>query len=667
MAIVARLVADVSAVQGKWFKEVFNVEFTVLSVRAVSYVARALINGLPGERVLLLGNEAIARGAVEAGVQVAASYPGTPSSEILGTLAEVADHFGIYVEWSVNEKVALEVAIAASYCGLKAMASMKHVGLNVAHDAFMTAAHIGAKGGLVLVSADDPFAWSSQNEQDNRYVARQAYVPVFEPCNPQEAKDMIAYAFDFSEKHNHPVMLRTTTRVSHARSEVVLGEVRREKRRGAYVRDPGLLMYDAAGARKNRVLMVQRFNRISEVVSDLPYNSLHLVKAAKLGVVGCGLSYNYLMEAVRWLKLEGKLSSLKIGVTYPVPRQLIARLLRKVDEILVVEELEPFVEDYVRSIAKDVNPLVEIHGKDVIPLIGELSTRVVTEGLARVAGCSLPINFSRLDKFREEAASLLPIRPPVLCPGCSHRASLYAIKIAAEKVANMDYGKGVRPVYSGDIGCYGLGYLPPIEAIDSAICMGGSLGLANGYAHIVKAPILAVIGDSTFLHAGIPALVNAVYSKAKFTAVILDNDTTAMTGFQPHPGSGLTATGEKTTRVRIEEVAKGCGVEFVEVMDPNNVKRGIELVEKALRFEGPSVIVFRRRCELLALGDKRRIEEKIVPYRVDSEKCKACGICVNNFGCPAILRRDKEFSIDVILCSGCGVCAEICPYRAILR
>ena len=626
-----------------------------------------LMKGAPGDRVLLMGNEAIARGAVEGGVQVAAAYPGTPSSEILDTLAEVADHFGIYVEWSANEKVAFEVALAASYCGLRAMASMKHVGVNVAHDPFMTSAHIGAKGGLVLVSCDDPYAWSSQNEQDNRFIARQAYVPVFEPCDPQEAKDMTAKCFELSEEFHHPIMLRPTTRVCHARADVVLGEVPKEKRKGVYEGRPDLLMYDARGARINRVRMLQRFEKIREAVNELPYNRLELLDDAKFGVIGCGLSYNYVKEAIRWLKLDGKLSLLKIGTTYPVPEKLIAELLHSVNEVLVVEELEPFVELYVNAIAKDVNPSVKVHGKDLIPLIGELSTRKVTEGLAKATGSKLFLDYSSLDKFCEESKPLLPMRPPVLCPGCPHRASLYAIKVTAKKVAATDYAEGVKPIFSGDIGCYGLGYLPPIEAIDSAICMGGSIGLANGYAHVVQAPIISIIGDSTFLHAGIPALINAVYNNARIMVAVLDNDTTAMTGFQPHPGSGLTATGLKTTRVIIEDVARGCGVKFVEVVDPNNIKEARKVVEKALKHEGPSVVVFRRKCGLLELRDKRKKGEKIIPFYIDSEKCEGCGICINPFGCPAIIKRDKSFFIDSILCSGCGVCSQVCPYQAIVR
>ena len=462
-------------------------------------------------------------------------------------------------------------------------------------------------------------------------------------------------------------MLRPTTRVCHAKSEVVLGDVPKKKRKIAWERRPDVLVYDSAGARRNRVRMVERFKKICEAVDKLPFNRLDLIDGAKFGVIACGLSHAYVKEAVRWLKLENKVSSLKLGITHPVPKDLIRSLLNSIDQVLVVEELEPFVELRVKAIAKDRNLSVEIHGKDLVPLIGELSPRIVTEALAKATGSKLPIDYGPIDRFCEETGSLLPRRSPALCSGCPHRASFYAIKVAAYKNAATEYGKGVKPIFSGDIGCYGLGYLPPLEAMDSIICMGASIGFANGLAHVIKAPIVAILGDSTFLHAGIPALINSVYNQAKITVVILDNDTTAMTGFQPHPGTGVNATGVKTSRVIIEDVARGCGVDFVEVVDPNDIKRAEECLERALKHDGSSVIVFRRRCVLLELREKRRRGKKIIPFHIDTEKCESCGVCVKAFGCPAIVKRDERFLIDDILCTGCGVCSQICPYKAIVR
>ena len=384
----------------------------------------AISTDAPGEKLFMLGNEAIARGAIEAGVQVAAAYPGTPSSEILETLTKAAKKFDIYVEWSTNEKVAFEVALAASICGVRAMASMKHVGVNVAHDPLMTASYIGAKGGLVLLSADDPWAWSSQNEQDNRYIAEQAYIPVLEPSSVQEAKDMMVDAFRLSEEFKHLFMVRSVTRISHGRSDVVLGEITRERRKGSFEKDRSWLVYTPVEARKNRPLMIERFERIRQAVNTLPYNQLKLVDRARLGIIACGLSYSYTLEAIKWLELEDKVSVLKIGTPHPLPQELVTKLLKSAAEIIIVEELEPFVENKVKAIAGEANIPVKIHGKDLLPVIGELSTRKVTEAIIRLTNTKSPVNFAELDKLSEETAPLLPWRPPTLCPGCSHRASL---------------------------------------------------------------------------------------------------------------------------------------------------------------------------------------------------------------------------------------------------
>ena len=621
----------------------------------------------PGERLFVLGNEAIARGAIEAGVQVAAAYPGTPSSEIMETLAGVAKELGMYVEWSVNEKVAFEVALAASICGVRAMTSMKHVGVNVAHDPLMTASYIGAKGGLVLVSADDPWMWSSQNEQDNRYIAEQGYIPILEPSSVQEAKDMMADAFKLSEEFKHLFMVRSVTRIGHARGDIVLGEILRERRKGSFNKDRSWLVYTPAEARKNKPLMLKRFERIRKATNTLAYNQLKLADGAKLGIIACGLSYSYALEAVKWLGIEDKVSVLKIGTPHPLPQELVTRLLNSVGKVLVVEELDPFVELHVKAIAGEANIPVKIHGKDLLPRIGELSTRAVTEAIAKLTNSKPPVDFAQLDKLGQEVAPLLPWRPPALCPGCPHRASHYAIRVASRKVAR-DYGKEVEPIYPGDIGCYTLGYNPPQEAEDTCICMGGSFGIANGLAHVVDAPIIAHLGDSTFFHAGIPPLINAVYNKANITMVVLDNSATAMTGFQPHPGTGYTATGDKTVKLKPEDIARACGVKFVEVVDPFDLKKATETIEKAIRFDGPSFVVFRRLCAIIDQREKKQRGEKTVPYRVDQDKCNIkCGACIKLLGCPAIIKQDGKPIIDSSLCTGCGICAQICPYKAIIQ
>lgn len=615
----------------------------------------------------MLGNEAIARGAIEAGVQVATAYPGTPSSEILETLVKVAKDFDIYVEWSVNEKVAFEVALAASICGLRAMSCMKHVGVNVAHDSLMTAAYIGAKGGLILVSADDPWAWSSQNEQDNRYIAQQAYVPILEPSSVQEAKDMTTRAFELSEEFKHLFMLRSVTRVSHARGDVALGVTPQQRRKGSFKKDKAWLVYTPAGARRNRPLMINRFETIKEAVNELPYNHLNLINEAKIGIIACGLSYNYAVEAIKWLELDDKVSLLKIGTPFPLPEKLIKKLLCSVKEILVIEELEPFVEFHIKAIAGENNIPVKIHGKDLLPKIGELSTRIVTEAVSQLSGYSAPPIFKQLDRLTQEIAPLLPSRPPVLCPGCPHRASLYAIKLASRKVAR-DCPTATEPIYPSDIGCYTLAYTPPIESADTCVCMGGSFGIANGLAHIVDAPIVAHLGDSTFFHSGIPPLINAVHNKANITMVVLDNSATAMTGFQPHPGTGNNARGEKTTVIRPEEIARASGVKFVEVIDPFDLKTAVNILEKAIRFSEPSFVVSRRLCTQIELSQRKKRGEKTIPYFVNEEKCSSkCRACIKLFGCPALIEQGSHAFIDSSLCSACGVCAQICPHRAIKR
>jgi indolepyruvate ferredoxin oxidoreductase alpha subunit len=603
-----------------------------------------LTSDIPGAVMFMLGNEAIARGAMEAGVQVVAAYPGTPSSEISDTLVTNAKASGIYAEWSVNEKVALEVAMAASISGLRALSIMKHVGVNVAHDPLMSASYMGARGGLVLISADDPGQWSSQNEQDNRYIARQAYIPVLEPCSAQEAKDMMIDAYDLSEKFGQMFMLRSVTRIGHARSDVVLGEMKKEKRKGKFVKDPQKLVCLPANFRFNRRLVVQRMEKIIQAVETLPYNKMTLKKGAKLGVVACGIAYSYALEAVKWLGLEEKVSILKIGTPYPLPVEMIKKFLAAVPAVLFVEELEPFVEDGVKVIAEDAGIVVKMHGKeDVISLVGELGIRQVVEALCKLTGVKPPVDFASLDKLRDETAALLPLRPPTMCAGCPHRASSYAINIACMKYQRET---GIEPVKTGDIGCYALAANPPLNSDDVAVCMGGGFGIANGLAHVLDAPVVAHLGDGTFFHSGIPPMLNAVYNKANITMMVLDNSTTGMTGFQPHPGS----PGEGGTPVMIEDIARASQVKFVEVVDAFDLAALIEVVGRAIRFKGPSVIVARRACNIIDQREKRKTGVKTVPYKVDKEKCVAgsppycqatCPLHIDIRGYTALVKEGK--------------------------
>ncbi len=574
-----------------------------------------LTSDAPGATMFMLGNEAIARGAIEAGVQVVAAYPGTPSSEITETLVNNSKNTGMYAEWSINEKVALEVAMAGAMSGLRSLAIMKHVGVNVAHDALTSASYIGL-GGLVLISADDPGQWSSQNEQDNRYIARQCYIPVLEPSTAQEAKDMMADAYRLSEEFGQMFMLRSVTRIGHARSDVVLGGIDAQKRQGKFTKNFQKLVCLPANFRVNRRLLIQRMAKIKETVDTLPYNQVTLKKGAKLGIITSGISYGYAVEAMRWMGLEDRISILKIGTPYPLPEKMTRQFLKSVPEVVVVEELEPFVEDGVRVIAQDADINVKVHGKDVIPLAGELSTRQVAEALSRLTGVKPPIDFAEIDKLREETAALLPLRPPTMCAGCPHRASAYAINIALRRYQKET---GIEPVKTGDIGCYALSANPPLNSDDVAICMGGAFGLANGFAHVIDAPVVAHLGDGTFFHSGIPPMINAVYNKANVTMVVMDNSTTGMTGFQPHPG----ASGDIAADIKIEDVARACGVKMVEVVDAFDLPKLIDVLEKAVKYKGPSLIVARRLCNILDQREKRKAGEKTLPYVVDTGKCVA--------------------------------------------
>jgi indolepyruvate ferredoxin oxidoreductase alpha subunit len=571
----------------------------------------------PGATLAMLGNEAIARGAIEAGVRVTAAYPGTPSSEITNTLMEIGKDHGMYVEWSVNEKVAVEVALSASLCGVRSLAVMKHVGVNVALDALMMASYVGIKGGMVLISADDPGQQSSQSEQDNRYLAAHGYIPVLEPYSAREAKDMLIDAFRLSEEFGQVFMLRTVTRLGHSRSDVLLGKINKEKRTGHFEKDDARLICLPANARRNRQLLVERFSRIKQAADNLPCNRLKLVAGAKLGIIASGISYGYVLDALNWMGIEGQLSLLKIGTPYPLPEGLTRRLLAAVPEALVIEEIEPFVENQVKVLAKDSNIPVKIHGKDLIPLFGELTTRKVIEAICKLTGDKTPVDFVEIDRRRAEAEKLLPLRPPTMCPGCPHRASLYAINVACERYRR-EYG--VKPILPGDIGCHDLGYYPPLNAEDVSLCMGASFGVASGLPHVIDVPVVAHMGDSTFFHSGIPPVINAVFNKARVTMVVLDNRTTGMTGFQPHPGS--IAGGEEPT-IKIEDIARACGVKFVEVVDPFDLPGTIDVLERAIKYEGPSVVVSRRLCNILDQREKRRLAVEIVPHQVDREKCVA--------------------------------------------
>lgn len=589
---------------------------------------------------LLMGNEAIAYGAVEAGVQVATAYPGTPSSEILSTLAGLAQEKGFYAEWSVNEKVALEVAAGAAYAGARALAAMKQVGLNVASDPLMSLAYIGVKGGLVLVVADDPGPHSSQTEQDTRLFARFAKLPVLDPATPREAKEMAMYAFELSEKLLLPVILRPTTRTCHACQDVAIKDATTlSPPISGFQRNPDWVIFPNLSARKHVWLNGQQ-----EVARDSfersPFNQL-AIKESDVGIIACGVSYNYVMEALQLAGIEA--SVLKIGTPYPLPAGPVLQLLQHAEKILVIEEQEPVVEEQVIALAWKNRSAAQISGKNdhMVPREGEFNVNKVKAILESFCG-------RQFEQAEASAAPELPLRTPVLCAGCSHRASFYILKEAA---------RGKDTLFAGDIGCYTLGAMPPLNTTDTCLCMGASVSIAAGLSRVEPhRQQVAFLGDSTFFHSGIPGLINAVHNSANITLVILDNSTTAMTGHQPHPGLNRTAMGPTDKSIDPARMAEACGVELVRVADPFELKAAIQAAKEALAYDGPSVMIMKRECVAqMNKGHHRRINHDL---------CTECGACVDELGCPAIGKPAGQPEI-LENCFGCGFCGQVCPVGAI--
>ncbi len=716
----------------------------------------------PGSFVLLNGDEAVARGAVEAGVKVAASYPGTPSTEILEAIAEVAKDFGIYAEWSVNEIVATEVAAGASMAGVRSIVSMKHVGLNVAADAAMTLAYTGVEGGMVIVVCDDPGMHSSQNEQDTRYFSVHSNLPLFDAGSPQEALDMTREAYEMSEKLQLPVIVRLTTRVAHGKARVRLKEIQKTVRKAEFDKNGARWVMVPSNAMRQHRILQRKLAEAKKLVDNSKFNVIE-DNGREIGIVGSGIGYYY----ARSILDANKFSWLKLGFVYPFPSDLVKKFASKVKKIVVIEELRPYIEDNIARLK------VEMLGKDQLGLeeIGEFTPDTMREAFARLGLCDKPERQEDLD---------LPPRPPVLCPGCPHRAFYYALNMVSqfvdcdpqkcvgcdiceyicswekEKAFNpvksriravrlnqlsnvamtckackeapcvaacpenaltqstetgaitvdedkcngcgwcigtCDYGaitlhpdtrkvvvcdickgepkcvqfcpeaalnlsgKTTDKIVTGDIGCYTLGVLPPVNTVQTCLCMGAGISQAAGMIHAgVKDKVFAVIGDSTFFHAGMPGLLNIVYNKANVCVIILDNHVVAMTGHQPTPGSGKTAMGTDAKILRIQDVARGLGIDKVEVVDPYDVKKTTSVLREILNYPGPSVIISERPCPLkIEKGTAREV----------LKECNSCGECVKVFGCPAISLTPERAEIDPTLCWGCGVCEAVCPFNAI--
>ncbi len=596
-----------------------------------------MLLGKTGERVLLLGDEAIARGLIEAGAKVVTSYPGTPASEILGSLAPIAKELGIYVEWSVNEKVAFEIAYAASLAGLRAAMACKHLGMNWLSDTLIVSAYTGVNAGLLVVVADDPAPHSSQNAEDTRYYAKLSRVPCVEPSDPSDAKELVKKAFELSERLKLPVMVRITHALAHSRGPVVLGGIPESNPLPSFEKDPSRYVMIAPNARKRKEWLKEQYAKVPLLFDEL----LEIPDGdGDFAVVACGVTYGYALDAAAFLGRD--IPVIKLSGTVPLPSKM-ELLLRKYRRILVLEEGDPVVENDMRAFAQLKGIPVEIFGQQTGHLPGgEYDVDVVAEALASILGIPLE---------KERAPSTTP-RIPALCPGCPHRASYYAIKRALRE-------EKLDAIVVGDRGCYNQGVHPPLRAIDLCICMGASIGVASGFSKLgMGKPVIAVIGDSTFFHGGLPPLVNAACNRSPMVVVVLDNRVTAMTGRQPNPSTGINAMGETFPPVKIEDIARACGIENVEVVDPFDVEEAVSALKDALRRDGLSVIVMRHPCALLE-------RERKAPYEVDREACVACMACINELGCPAIVLREGKPSIDPELCTGCGLCAKVCPSGAI--
>jgi len=609
-----------------------------------------LLTDEAGKKILLLGNEAIARGAIEAGVAFATTYPGTPSSEISLALFQMSQECDLYFEYSTNEKVALEVAAGAANSGVKTMCMMKHVGLNVAADPLMTLAYVGVTAGMVILTADDPFMFSSQNEQDNRYYGKLSGLSVLEPSSVEEAKEMIPYAFDLSEKLKEPVLFRTTTRINHSTGVVTLGAMQPRETQGDFTKDPFNLVTVPAVSRKLHVKLLENMKKAEAISETSEYNLLS--GQGPWGIICNGVSYNYVTDAVNDLGISEKVATLRIGFSHPLPEKLIKKFVADKEKILVVEEGEPYLEDATKAFAQEAQSTIPIQGKgeDLFSRLYEFNPSQVREIVANYFGVACEVaQIPDLSDVPE-----IPQRPPNLCAGCSHRATFYAVQKALE---------GEETIYPTDIGCYTLGFLPPLSMGDFLICMGSSVSTACGFAQTTDKKVVSFIGDSTFFHSGLTGLVNAVFNNHNITLIILDNSTTAMTGHQPHPGVDMGNWNlEGYGRVSIADVVKGIGVQHVSVIKPFKIRKSVEAIKEAVAFEGVSVVIAKEICTLYAKGLKQL---KVRAFQV-TDKCKDHKDCITSLGCPAFYIEDERVKIDADLCVGCAVCAQICPENAIL-
>ena len=583
-------------------------------------------------RKILSGNEAIARGAFEAGCEVAAAYPGTPSTEILESITQYPE---VKAEWSINEKVALELASGASYAGARSLAAMKHVGLNVAADPLFTLSYTGVQGGLVVVTADDPNLYSSQNEQDNRHYARAAKLPMLEPSDSEEARRFTALAFGLSEQYDCPVLLRSTTRISHGEGLVELEDRKPGPVTKKAVKDPAKYVMLPGYARPRHPLVEERMKKLKEFAENFPENKIE-PGDPQIGIVASGVAYQYAREAFPHAGF------LKLGMVWPLPEKLIRKFAQSVEKLYVVEELDPFLEENIRAMG--LNPV----GKEAFPITGELSPELVRTGVLGPSAAK-KIEFDKT----------IPDRPPNLCAGCPHRGVFYALK-------------KLRAFVCGDIGCYTLAAQPPLKALHTCLCMGAGIGQSFGMEKALGPgeKVVAVIGDSTFFHSGITPLIDIIYNQGKSTVIILDNLTTAMTGRQGHPGSGVSIYGRPAARISLEKLGEALGIRTV-VIDPFEVAQVEKVLKEEMEDGVPSLVIARAPCVLIPEFKKM----KKPAFAVSEDQCTGCKICLQ-LACPAISwvdKPDKEkkrkgyAQIDELSCTGCGICSQVCGDAAILR
>jgi indolepyruvate ferredoxin oxidoreductase alpha subunit len=606
----------------------------------------------------MLTNEAVARAVLESDVKVAAFYPGSPTSEILDALYLLSGKYAdLKMEVSSNEKVALETVAGASLASLRSFPSMKSVGLNVASDTFYSLGYVGVNAGCVLLVADDPHAHSSQSEQDGRYFAPIGHIPMLEPSTPQEAYEMTKYAFKLSEKYRILALIRTTTRVNHQSTAVKTGKIERTPFTRINWKDVKANYYTlSATARRLKGEALDKIEKIQEEFETSPFNKSE-EGTGKIGVITNGVSYLYTLEAAKILGIQPHI--LKLGTLYPLPEKTISKFIEKLDKVIIVEELLPFLEDQVITIAKTANPSTEIIGKKSkhLPVVGEYNTAIVVDTLASIYGIERPFNTKAILEYSDKLKSILPDRLPSFCPGCPHRGTMWSVQQAI---------KGMNVVVNNDIGCYSMLLLEPYSLTDSLLDMGASQGLSSGMQHVLNDRVISFLGDSTFFHAALPGIVNAIHNQHDYTVIILDNSVTAMTGQQPNPGSDFGA--RPVLELDIEAVLRGLGAKNITVINAFDPKPNVEAIKQAIEKPGFSAVISMGPCALFNDRKRRRNREPIIPNAVSEEECKTIYACIRDFYCPAIQldMNSRQASIQQDLCNGCSNCASLCPRTAIV-